>query len=287
MLWHSGDIEAWHSMLAIVPDESLGFFVSYNSNEGYAAANEFFYSILNAYMPAQEDNDPTPTGNYTQGTLDFSGEYRSTRSVYNHIERVSSFPGKSDFKITENPDHSISIAGQTFTQVEPLVYASSDGSGTLVFHQDGRSVYMYSSGNPAFAYERVRWYETSTFNLLAFGICYGLLLTFTLAALIGIFRRQRGPEARLRLPRLARIWSVILSMVFLLVPLVTIFYTKFDLKSPFPLYMVIVLAIILAASILVVGPVIFTLLAWLHRYWSVAGRLHYTLITWHYWAWSG
>jgi ABC-type enterobactin transport system permease subunit len=43
--------------------------------------------------------------------------------------------------------------------------------------------------------------------------------------------------------------------------------------------MLIVQIVILAASILVAGPVIFTALAWAHRYWSLAGRIHYTLIT--------
>ncbi len=82
-----------------------------------------------------------------------------------------------------------------------------------------------------------------------------------------------------RLPHIARVWSVILSVVFLLVPAAIVIYSQFNYKSPFPLYMVIVLAIILAAAILVIAPLIFTILAWIRRYWSLAGRLHYTLTT--------
>ena len=41
----------------------------------------------------------------------------------------------------------------------------------------------------------------------------------------------------------------------------------------------VVLVIILVASILVIGPVIFTVLAWIRRFWGRAGRIHYTLIT--------
>ena len=171
----------------------------------------------------------------SQDSVDIAGEYRSTRSIYNHVDRVISFPGKGNFRITQAQSNTISIQGQEFYQIEPLVFSTLDGTNTLIFHQDGKSIHMHASGNPLFAYERVRWYETSTFNLLAFAICYVLLLTFTLAAIIGIVRRNTGVNAGSHLPRIARIWSVILSVVFLLVPVVTIFYTKVDLKSPIPI----------------------------------------------------
>ena len=67
--------------------------------------------------------------------------------------------------------------------------------------------------------------------------------------------------------------------MFLLVPAAVVIYTRFDYKLPFPFYMVIVLATILVASILVIGPVIFTVFAWVRRYWGLAGRIHYTLVT--------
>ena len=279
ILWHGGDIENWHSVLALVPDENLGFFVNYNSDEGLPAVSEFYYAILNAYLPGQKTSAPAPAEILPAAPFNLAGEYRSTRSVYNHVERISSFPGKGNFQILLTPDQSISIAGQTFYEIEPSVYSTQDGTVTLVFHQEGKSVDMHSSGNPLFAYERLSWYETSIFNLVVFIACYMLLMTVILASLIGIFLRNRGSRGGSRLPRVARIWAFLISASFLLVPLAVTLYMKADFKSPFPIYMVIVLAIILVTSILVVGPVIFTLMAWLRRYWSFAGRLHYTLIT--------
>jgi CubicO group peptidase (beta-lactamase class C family) len=278
-LWHAGDIGNWHSMLAIVPDENLGFFVGYNSNGGISAVNEFYYAILNLFFPAQKANDPLPAAISSEARVDIAGEYRSTRSIYNHVDRVMTFPGKGNFQILQNSDNTITISGQTFSEIEPLVYASLDGAATLVFHTVGKSVQMYQSGNPLFAYERVSWYETSTFNLLVFIASYILLLTAILVPFIRIFLHSRSSRGESNLPRVARIWTFLVSASFLLVPLAIIFYLKTDLKSAFPIYMVIALAILLVTSILVTGPVIFTLLAWVRRYWSLAGRLHYTLIT--------
>ena len=279
VLWHGGDIGNWHSILAIIPEENLGFFVSYNSNEGIQAVSEAYYAILNTYFPNHNDSKQSPTVMLSQDSVDIAGEYRSTRSIYNHVDRVISFPGKGNFRITQAQSNTISIQGQEFYQIEPLVFSTFDGTNTLIFHQDAKSIHMHASGNPLFAYERVRWYETSTFNLLAFGICYVLLLTFTLAAIIGFVRRNKGVNAGPHLSRIARVWSVVLSLVFLLVPAAIVIYTQFDYKLPFTFYMVIVMASILVASILVIGSFVFTIMAWVHRYWSLAGRLHYTLIT--------
>jgi hypothetical protein len=281
ILWHSGDIENWHSGLAIIPEENIGFFVDYNSDESFPAVNEFYASFMDTFFPAKDAGDPHPGESSTRDAEDLAGEYRSTRSVYNHIERIASFPGNGNVRVSANRDGTLSIAGYRYYEEDFLVYNPVDWVDTVIFHQDSRGTitHMFFNSYPYLAYERVSWYETSTFNLLAFGVCYLLLLTAVLAGFFSIFRRHKGVNSSSRLPRIARIWVSILSAVFLLVPAATIIYTKVDIKSPFPFYMVITLAIILAASILVIGPVIFTVLAWVRGYWGRAGRIHYTLIS--------
>ena len=281
ILWHSGDIGNWHSGLAIIPEQNLGFFVSYNSNEGYPAVVEFYYAFMDAFFPAQAASGPLAAQGSAQDVNDLAGEYRSTRAIYNHVERIASFPGSGNVNVTVNPDHSLSIAGLTVYQKAPLVFSPQDGTDTFIFHQDdhGKISYLLVNSNQLYAYEPLPWYGTSMFNLLAFGGCYVLLLSVVLAAFIGIFRRRKKVKDGSRLPGIARIWALVIAAVFLLVPVAAIHYTTLDWKFAFPAYMVAVLALILVASILVIGPVIFTILAWLRRYWGWAGRIHYTLIT--------
>jgi CubicO group peptidase (beta-lactamase class C family) len=279
VLWHGGDIGNWHSMLAIIPDENLGFFIGYNSNEGLQAINEFYYSILRAFNPTEVSGVSSPIAIASQDSIDLTGEYRSTRSFYNHIERVSRFPGKGNIQVIQNPDRTISVAGQTFYQLEPLVYATSDGKIALIFRQSGRAISLYLNGNPLVAFERLPWNETSLFNIMIFAVCYSLLLSTILAAVIGIVQKHIVVQAGSRLTRIARIWTIVLSKVFLLLPIPIVIYTQFYLKSPFPLFMLFILAITLVASALVVGPIVFTLLAWRRRYWSITSRIHYTFVT--------
>ena len=249
--------------------------------ESVPAVAEFYLPFRMLFSLLKKPSEPLPAKSSTQDAEDLAGEYRSTRSVYNHVERILSFPGNGNVSVTVNPDRTLSISGQTLYEKEPFVFRTPDGTDTVIFQRDGRGkiTHFLVNSNPLFSYERVSWYETSTFNLLAFGACYGLLLTALLAGLIGIFRRRKKGSPESRLPGIARIWALIVSVVFLLVPVAITIYSKVDCKSPFPSYMVVVLAVILAASILVIGPVIFTILAWARRYWSRAGRIHYTLIT--------
>jgi len=281
ILWHSGDFGNWHSGLAIIPEQNLGFFVNYNSNEGYAAVIEFYYAFMDAFFPAQAARDPIPAQGDIKDVGYLAGEYRSTRSVYNHVERIMHFLGNGNVHVTVNPDGTLSFGGLTLYPKEPLVFMTQDGTDTFIFHQDdsGNITYLLENNNQLWSYEPVYWYETSAFNLLVLSICCALLLTVPLVAIFGIFRRRKGVKDEHRLPRIARIWTFILSAIFLLVLVIINIYTSVDYKSPFPLYMVATLGIILAASILVIGPVIFTVIAWGRRYWNLAGRIHYTLVT--------
>jgi CubicO group peptidase (beta-lactamase class C family) len=281
ILWHSGDIGNYHSILALIPEENLGFFVGYNSAEGFPAVNEFYYSFMDAFFPSPESGNPPVSRMADPPPTSLAGEYRSTRSFYDHIERVTGFPGKGYLRVGINPDNSLSVAGQTFYQRDFLVYSPLDGSNTLIFHQDdsGNITHMLFNGYPLSGFERISWYESPAFNLDLFFVCYLLLLTAPLAALMRGIRRRHAAKNGSRLPRIARNWTVLVSAVFLLVPVIVEVYSAVDYKSPFPAYMVIALAVLLAASILAIGPLVFTVLAWVRGYWGKAARLHYTLVT--------
>ncbi len=279
VLWHSGDIGYWHSSLAIIPDQQLGFFVSYNSNESLPAISEFYYAFMDAFFPGESAQAPQPLESSATALQDLAGEYRSTRTIYNHIDRVASFPGNGHAIVNANQDGTLSIDGVPMVEIEPLVFSTMDGIDKVIFHQDeaGLPTHMQVNSNQAYAYERLSWYETKFFNTYIFIICYAVLLSAVIAALVGFLRRhnEKMPGSL----RIARLWAAVLSAIFLLAPLVLLIYTYIYIKSPFPLFMVAFLVIILAASILVIGPILFTALAWLRRYGSLGSRIHYTLIT--------
>jgi hypothetical protein len=243
--------------------------------------NEFYLAFMNTFFPVPKSAYLVPVKSYPQDTVGLAGEYRNTRSFYNHVERIIQFPGKGNIRVAVNPDGTLSIAGQIYYKRDFLVYASPDGLETVIFHQDenGKTTHLQFNGLPMFAFERLSWYETTAFILGVSSACALLLLSGIVAALIRIIRRRNEAKGGSRLSQLAWIWALSLSVVFLLLPMITYVYMTIDIKAPFPFYMVIVQALMLVASILVIGPVLFTILAWMRRDGELLARIDYSLIT--------
>jgi hypothetical protein len=59
IIGHGGDTFWFHSDLALFLDRNLGVFVSYNSQEGGGATEEFIEAFVDHYFP-EEDVVPTP-----------------------------------------------------------------------------------------------------------------------------------------------------------------------------------------------------------------------------------
>ena len=130
----------------------------------------------------------------------------------------------------------------------------------------------------------MNWYEAPGFNIaLALG-CALVFLSVLIVALIGFIRdrRRADVEPAQRSARVAR-WIVvaisILNLLFLVASIGTVFF-----GNPVPFYGVslfyrLVLLLALLAAVLTVGALVYTVLAWKDRYWGIAGRVYYTLVT--------
>ncbi len=285
LLWHGGDIGYWHTYLVLIPEKDLGFFVSYNSASGAQAALEYVSNFILAFSAPVSPNEASPSEIPYHNLGDFAGDYRTTRYAYNHLDRIAHFTGLNYARVGANPDRTLSVSFNgvnygIYREKEPFVYGSEAGD-ILTFHQDasGKITHMQNLIDASVAYERIPWFESPAFMLSIFVVSSALLVSALLAAFLGLFRQRREQKTETRLPQLARIWVTILSAVFIFTLAVVYYYNQSDLEFAFPNYMLIILVLILAASILVIGAVIFTFLAWTRRYWNLAGRIHYTLIT--------
>ena len=285
LLWHGGDIGYWHSFLVLIPEKNLGFFVSYNSASGIQAVAESVNSFILTFSPPQAADEAAPSEIPYHDLDDLAGDYRTTRYAYNHLDRIAHFTGLNYARVRANPDRTLSVSINgvdygIYREKGPFVYSSEAGD-ILTFHQNasGKITHMQNLIDASVAYERIPWFESPAFTVALFAVSLVLLVSTLLAAFFRLFRQRKGEKAASNLPWLARIWVTILSTMFIFTLAVAYYYDRSDLEFAFPTYMLIVLVIILVASILVIGPVIFTVLAWARRYWNLAGRIHYTLVT--------
>lgn len=186
-----------------------------------------------------------------------------------------------------------------WVQVAPRVFRLSSGqrydmyrlggtqqNDTLVFGEDaqGQVTYMFINNSPEHVFEKVPWSEKVWFTLSLIVTCFTLFVSMLVFLPIRFLRDRRKGREKIVSFRWAR-WGRLLSGIFSLLNLLFFVGLLVGLSNttPFafgvPLFFVAVLSLGLVASVLGVVSVFFVVLAWKQHYWSLTGRLHYTLVT--------
>jgi len=297
ILYHYGLTSSFASFLFLLPEQNLGLFVSYNSLGGNQAEIRLLRTFLDRYYPITNPAAPS----FSQQASRFAGSYRANRMAYTTFEKAAAIFSQVD--VVANSDGTLLLNGlgdqSKWVQVETRVFRLSSGqrydayrlsgvqpNDTLVFGEDaqGHVTYMFINNLPEHAFEKVPWYENVSFTLSLMVVCLAFFVSMLIFLPIRFLRdRRRGGEKKVS-SRWAR-WGRGLSGIFSLLNLLFFVGILMGLgnTTPFlfgvPLFFVIVLSIGLVASVLGVMSVAFVVLAWKQRYWSLAGRLHYTLVT--------
>jgi hypothetical protein len=172
-----------------------------------------------------------------------------------------------------------------FVEVEPLYFHQVDGPFFMIFREDnqGHITSMSTDLIPQFALEKLDWYETLGFNMLLLLGCLLVFLSMIPIGLIRFIRNRRLSGDRNPASRGARVaQSIILGICVLNLLFVVgnvLWLNTPNLLSGTPLITKVVLGLGVAAALLSAGALVYTVLAWKNRYWGVASRLYYTLVT--------
>lgn len=289
---HGGAFTGWYALLVLLPEQNIGLFVAYNARNGEIPAREFFQSFMNHYFPINDIAALSTPANAKGSMEDLEGFYQCTRSISRHLDRIAHFAGMAYLRVSSAEDGSLMTEfsmgelpiRENFLQTQdPLVFRSLDDDNTLIFHAaaDGRIDHLLIEDRPHYAFERVNWFETPMFAAFVIAACLIILLTALLIGLItaasGIFRKKGSSLDAAA--RAARVWAWCHSAAFLSLMGGIFYYFQNDLFYPIPAYLRVVLRLNLVVSILVTVPLILTILAWTRRYWSLPGRIYFTMIT--------
>ena len=300
----------YHARLALLPESGLGIFVAYNSP---GVGGDFaVYELLGAFMDRYYPEPPLPAAESpierASGSAErVAGSYRLTRSNLTGFEKVFTLLGPAT--VTANEDGSITTSGvpsrkgleggegpgaeQRWVEVGPLVFRAEGSDERIAFRRDGEGDVEYLFGEalpPVFAYERLAPYEAPGLHL---GLLAGTLAVFSLTAVawtvgtgISRWRRKRrgyrdeGSKPKDGAARRARYWAwaaSVLGVLFVAGMFMVISNEEAMTygASP-PLVAVLTLPLLSVASTL--GVLVHAVLAWRRGYWSLFGRLHYTLV---------
>jgi hypothetical protein len=311
VIGHSGSGEPMESMLLLLPDQDLGVFVAYNSlGAGELNRQHFGFqrAFFDHYYPAPVVEPIQPPSDFAERAERFVGFYRAANSHSTTPEKVIGLLGGFMIEITAPGDGTLLIPMEglelRFVEVEPLYFRQADGLFTLVFREDGRGniTHMFTDLQPQNGFVKLAWHEAPGFNMILVQFCFLILLSMLPVGLIRVMRnRHAGVDRNFASHRPRVAYSILFGICLLTVLFLVGLAIWFRPMHPselhvIPLSVEIVIGLGVLIALLTPAALVYTVLAWKDRYWVVAFRVYYTLVTlaavafvWflHYWNWLG
>ncbi|MCG8570638.1 MAG: beta-lactamase family protein [Spirochaetes bacterium] len=194
IIGHTGNIEAFHSIMAILPEHNMGIFISYNTDSAAELTyGSFFKKIINYLFPQEEDVYYEKTKTASSAIKQFLGSYRVNRVSSSSVEKIGEL--FFSMKVSESNGLLIleSILGkQYFIQISKNTFQELNHQETVVFKSINKKLHLFVSSAPTMAFKKHDWYESHTFQLILINICLMLfILIFIISIVKSIKEKQR------------------------------------------------------------------------------------------------
>lgn len=205
IIGHAGDTVYFHSDLHLMPDQGLGFFVSYNSGGKGEENNrsEIWNKILDRYFPYTPP-PASPVSDPHGDAQTVSGYYTSSRRSQTNVLKVTSMLGQ--MKVARDADGTIRIdqlkdsAGELirWQEIGPLLYRQKNGQDLVAFRRDASGQMVLSIDFPVFIFQRATGVDSKGFNMFVFVASASvLLLVLILWPIAGMVRKHYGQKLNL------------------------------------------------------------------------------------------
>lgn len=286
VIGHGGDTRLFHSLLALLPDEQVGLFVSYNTETDSMAPQELLELFMDRYFAEPQAAISAPPAGTLERASQVAGSYRMNRIVLTGSGKIDSL--LQPLIVQAGKDGSITIPTPVgmlqFREVAPYYYEQIGGDDKAVFwlNEAGQVTYSFLNSFPMLAAERVPWYEAAILHLALVAACLFLSLTTLLAALFGIFNARHQVE-RLSHPRIAVISRWVLGIsAFLILSFVSVYAVSLGnpmLRLTGQHGLLDLMGwIALGIAAFTAAALVLSAIAWKRKCWRLSGRIHYSLV---------
>jgi hypothetical protein len=278
---HKGDTAGYEAGLFLLPSESLGLFVSYNS-QTRESPDRLFRAFFDHFYPPAAEADAQPQAPGTD-LARFAGTYRWTRCPATTLGKLIAAGIEAHVSVVAGRLHAefvfLPISPADYTAVAPLVFRGPGPTGErLAFREegDGRISYMFTG---PLAFERLPWYRGArAVTYFGMGLGSAFLIVSLALPIRALARRRRGLGAPLSALRWATWASAALNLVFLAgVTIVLVGMLRTESFWNVPLALKLLLVIPLVTSPLAAVLLALNARAWRSRLGSARERVAYGL----------
>ena len=298
IIGHGGDTRWFHTDLALIPEEKLGVFVSYNtSTGGELSFGPFLTQFLDHYYPTPA-TVVVPKPDASKDAARVAGEYEFNRRSYTTFQKAIGLAG--DIRIS-NADsgrlimHS-PLGDARLVPVGPLLYRDDLGGDLVAFQADnkGRIARGFLGEAPMMTMERVPFSQSVRLHWVLLGLGVVVFIGVLLAG-AGRFIRHRMGEARAddTLPGRWLILTAAAADLIFLIALVSILGSSGGLLEGSLMSLKLALVLPMIALLATLAAVYIAARQWRLRAGTRAARLRYSgavaialLFTWSLAQWN-
>jgi CubicO group peptidase (beta-lactamase class C family) len=279
---HSGNWRGFSSYLILLPQQNLGFFIAHNSY-GTKFTQEVIRAFFDRYYPDKKQiTNPQIPVNIQKLNTELIGSYRYKRYAKFSLEKLKTLV--SQYNVKSGKNGSFIFDNDQFFPMEPLLLRSANSGKYVVLKTDNNervtNIFMQD-----FNFEKLPWYETSSFQFSLFGFFFLAFLYGFINWAIGhlLFSRKKHHHRISKINKLVITLSglvSILNLVFLVsVILSLLLISQWEFNYGVPYILLVSLCIPLVSMSITIGLPFLNVLACRNKDWSIKQKLHYSLIT--------
>ncbi len=279
IIGHGGDTRYHHSEMALIPEEKLGVFVSFNTDTGGEVSFEpFLETFLDHYYPT----GPLPVVTSSQAdAARLAGEYQFNRMSYTTWQKAMGLAG--GIAVAANEDGSLLLKSPLGTMrldpVDSLLYQDRVSGHLVAFKTDeaGRATHGFMDFVPMMTLERQGALQSPRLHQLVLGLGLVVALGILIAGWVRWLNRKALP-APVPSVRTGRRLLVIAALLLLLFPVAVGVVASTEtmlMNGPYtPLYLALALPVL--AALVTLAAAWFGLKQWREGAGTIAGRLRYS-----------
>ncbi|MEU8326962.1 serine hydrolase domain-containing protein [Micromonospora sp. NPDC048839] len=290
MLFKNGDVPGFHANLAMLPDQKIGIYVVYNGDgtNGVASWNgrDLIHQIVDRYVP---DTSPAPKAVSGIDTSGLAGNYRVNRISHTQVTKVVALLSTATVAVA--PGGSLTTSGlslnpnagdQHWYPIGTGLFQEQAGQAQLAFDGKGN---LFTSDDPTVAFTKLAWYSSPTLHQIMLGAgVVVLLVAFLWFPILALVRQRKGKPAHSRWARAARVAAWLTGgLTTLFIGWLAVLASDMNALTESVVLGSVVLTVLLSLNGIAVATtavmIAGTGAAWARRWWTVTGRMAYTITT--------
>jgi CubicO group peptidase (beta-lactamase class C family) len=291
-VFHPGSLERSSSLLALLPDQNIGIFMTFNSYISPSPRVALVNAMLDQYYPAPTQPAVSPPADFSQRAESFTGSYLVSRRAETNFEKITALL-RYRVSVVSNPDSTLTIDAfrdnggvpKRWVEISRLLFQEVGGQSLLAFSADAqdRITAMSYGDQPNLLFQKLAWYEDPQIHLIGLGLSLLIfVVTLILWSLGGLLRLvRRKPVSRIPLERWVRFVAggvILLNLVIIGLVIYVLAGDEAALQLSYPVEFTVAGILALVSSAGVIGLLACAIGVWRKQAWGIIARLHYTLV---------